>query len=193
MDTKIQKFVSHVFYENQQIVLTPEVNEMFQQLLTVKNGRDIIESTGTEYAIYENTTLANLLHSIMNFVDNVLVSTVIKEAKVFSCLYDLWYYFDSKLSCIYHKLYMINNIEPANRLIIGNGDLVLSSDMFIDYVIHNPDVTNKLISNAEDRENLDENEVKYLKLVVEKLKLFRHESMNAEILQALENNLPRQS
>ena len=193
MDTKIQKFVIDVFYENHQIVLTPEVNEMFKELLTVEYGRDIIESTGIEYAVYENTTLANLLHSTMNFLDNVLVSTVMKEAKVFSCLYDLWYYFDTKLSCIYHKLYMINNVEPANRLIIGNGDLVLSSDMFIDYVIHNPDVTKKLIVNAENRENLDENEVKYFKLVVQKLKLFRHESMNAEVLQVLENNLPRQS
>ena len=88
---------------------------------------------------------------------------------------------------------MINNVEQANRLIIGNGDLVLSSDMFIDYVIHNPDVTTKLILNAEDRENLDENGVKYFRLVVEKLRLFRHESKNAEIFQALENNLPRQS
>ena len=193
MDPEIQKFVSHVFYENKQIVLTPEVSEMFQQLSTVKNGRDIIESTGTEYAVHENIPLSNLLHSMMNFLDNVIVSTVMKEAKVFSCLYDLWFYVDSKLSCIYHKLYMINNVEPANRLIIGNGDLVLSSDMFIDYVIHNPDVTTKLISKAEDRENLDENEVKYFKLVVQKLKLFRHESMNAEVLQVLEKNLPRQS
>ena len=193
MDTKIQKFVIDVLYENHQIVLTPEVNEMFKELLTVEYGRDIIESTGIEYAVYENTTLANLLHSTMNFLDNVLVSTVIKEAKVFSCLYDLWYYFDSKLDCLYQKLYMINNVEPANRLIIGNGDLILSSDMFIDYVIHNPDVTNKLILNAEARENLDENEIKYFKLVVEKLKLFSHDSMNAEILQALENNLLRQS
>ena len=193
MDPKIQKFVSHVFYENKQIVLTPEVNEMFKELMTIEYGRDIIESTGTEYAVFENTTLANVLHSIMNFLDNVIVSTVMKEPKVFSCLYDLWYYFDSKLDCLYQKLYMINNVEPANRLIIGNGDLILSSDMFIDYVIHNPDVTNKLILNAEARENLDENEVKYFKLVVEKLRLFRHESKNAEIFQALENNLPRQS
>ena len=84
MDTKIQKFVIDVFYENHQIVLTPEVNEMFKELLTVEYGRDIIESTGIEYAVYENTMLANLLHSTMNFLDNVLVSTVMKEAKVFS-------------------------------------------------------------------------------------------------------------
>ena len=69
MDLRIRKFVSHVFYENQQIVLTPEVNEMFQELLTLENGRDTIESTEMEYAVFENTTLANLLHSIMNFLN----------------------------------------------------------------------------------------------------------------------------
>ena len=52
MNPKIQKFVNYVFYENRQIVLTPEVNEMFQLLLTAENGRDIIESTGIKYAVY---------------------------------------------------------------------------------------------------------------------------------------------
>ena len=193
MDPETEKFVSRVFYENRQIVLTPEVSEMFRQLLTIENGRDTLESTGTEYAVYENVPLANLLHSIMNFLDNVLVSTVMKEAKVFSCLYDLWFYFDSKLNCLYQRLYMINNVAPLNRLIIGNGDLTLSTDMFIDYVIHNSDVTNKLKLKAEDRENLDEKEIKYFKLVVQKLKLFQHERSNAEILQFLEKNLPTNS
>ena len=88
---------------------------------------------------------------------------------------------------------MINNVAPLNRQIIGNGDLALSTDMFIDYVIHNTDVTNKLKLKAEDRENLDEKEIKYFRLVVQKLKMFRHESTNAEIFQFLEKNLPTNS
>ena len=62
-----------------------------KQLLTIENSRDTIEQTGTEYAVYENIPLSNLLYSIINILNNVLVSTVMKEAKVFCCLYDLWF------------------------------------------------------------------------------------------------------
>ena len=57
MNPKIKKFVSHLFYENQQIFLTSEVNEMFKELLTIENSRYTIESTNTEYAVNENVLL----------------------------------------------------------------------------------------------------------------------------------------
>ena len=100
--------------------------------------------------------------------------------------------FEAKLDFIYKNLYQINNVQPNLHKFIGDEEQrTLTAELFIDNVLNNEDVCEKLMWKSEDRENLEQSEVRYFKLVYERLMMFRHEHHNGVLFAILEENLPK--
>ena len=189
---KVEDFVKYLFVYDHEAPITPELTEMYKELLTKREGPRRMESCMVEFVSYKNEALDEMLTHVEKYIDCEVVQKVLKEKKIFQCVHSCWINFEKKLEFIYQQLYQANNIQRNSDLIIGNeARRTLSAELFVDNVVDCQDVREKLKLKAEDCENLDQQEVKCFKLVCDKLRSFRFDRHIAELHAFLEKSLPK--
>ena len=114
----IQSFVCELFDGVQEAVITPQLVEIFKLVVTNKRERSQMESCMTDYRVYDNEALRDVITCMENYFDCVIVEVVKNEKKIFQLVLDLWKEFEKILDVIYYHLHRINQIPQEDRLLI---------------------------------------------------------------------------
>ena len=190
----VREFVNQLFVRHREIV-TPQQELMFKELVKQFVVLTPMRAVAQNFAAYNNLFLFYMMDCIeKRYINVVVVPKVMRSRNFFESIYSFWMDFESKLGFIYQKLYEINHDIEANLhgKLIGSPIMrrTLTIELFINKVLHNNDVNQKLRRKAVDRENLDESEVMYFRLVCQKFSWYRQEPRNELLLIFLERNLP---
>ena len=189
----VLEFVDDLFVYHRKIV-TPEQTLMFMELLTEYKYTRPMRSLALRFAVYDNNVLFYLINFIEDYFFDEVVPRVMLARNFFESIYSFWLDFEAKLGFIYQKLYEINNNIARERRNMRIGDdqrRTLTVELFVEKVLHNDDVNEKLKWKSEEKENrMKESEVRYFRLICQKLGRFRQEPRNGELLEFLEGNVP---
>ena len=190
----VREFVNQLFVRHREIV-TPQQELMFKELVKQFVVLTPMRAVAQNFAAYNNLFLFYMMDCIeKRYINVVVVPKVMRSRNFFESIYSFWMDFESKLGFIYQKLYEINHEIEANLhgKLIGSPIMrrTLTIELFINKVLHNNDVNQKLRRKAVDRENLDESEVMCFRLVCQKFSWYRQEPRNELLLIFLERNLP---
>ena len=72
----------------------------------------------TDYRVYDNEALRDVITCMENYFDCVIVEVVKNEKKMFQLVLDLWTEFEKILDVIYCHVHRINQVPQAERLLI---------------------------------------------------------------------------
>ena len=114
----IQNFVFELFDDIHEVEITPQLVEVFKQMLTNKKEKSQMESCMTDYWVCDNEALRDVITAFENFFDCVIIKEVKKEKKMFEFILEVWEDFENILDVIYYHLHRINQVPEADRLLI---------------------------------------------------------------------------
>ena len=121
----IQNFVFELFDNMHEVEITPQLAEIFKQMLTNKKEKSQIESCMTDYWVCDNEALRDVITAFENFFDCVIIKEVKKEKKMFGFILEVWEDFENILDVIYYHLHRINQVPQAERFLIKTNSIVL--------------------------------------------------------------------
>ena len=121
----IQNFVFELFDDMHEVEITPQLVEVFKQMLTNKKEKSQMESCMTDYWVCDNEALRDVITCFENFFDCVIIKEVKKEKKMFGFILEVWEDFENILDVIYYHLHRINQVPQAERFLIKTNSIVL--------------------------------------------------------------------
>ena len=121
----IQNFVFELFDDIHEVEITPQIVEVFKQMLTNKKEKSQMESCMTDYWVCDNEALRDVITCFENFFDCVIIKEVKKEKKMFGFILEVWEDFENILDVIYYHLHRINQVPQAERFLIETNNIVL--------------------------------------------------------------------
>ena len=116
--SKIQNFICELFSDTPEIVMTPQLVDIIKSIMTNKKHVSRMQSCMTEYQVYDNEALYDVITCLENYCDCVLIEKVKDEKKVFQLVLRMWKKFGRVLDFLYFQINRINRIPVADRLLI---------------------------------------------------------------------------
>ena len=114
----IQNFVCELFSDTPEVVMTPQLVGIIKSIMTNKKNVSMIQSCMIEYQVYDNETLYDVITSLENYCDCVLIEKVKEKKKVFQLIFRRWKKFRRVLDNFYFHINRINRVPLADRLLI---------------------------------------------------------------------------
>ena len=114
----IQNFVCELFSNTPEVVMTPQLVDIIKSIMTNKKHVSRMQSCMTEYQVYDNEALYDVITCLENYCDCVLIEKVKDEKKVFQLVLRMWKKFGRVLDFLYFQINRINRIPVADRLLI---------------------------------------------------------------------------